>query len=573
MNRPPDFLPDATGEVSLVPVARVGEFFVTLGKALRASQLYEDNNPVYQRFVQALELAFRGLWEELDELRVTVEEERLTTDGEEVYRNATRSESLAFLFYKDGIRSLVFRPGIEEEARTLLRVLNQARLARSESDDLVTLLWEADLEHLRYRHVDLLAEGLELPEAGPGHTRGELTAVLEAEQEEDASEAGSEATEAPPPTLNQDDFNPTLYALDAREMERVREAIAEETARDIRGDVLNALFDRLEEPNAARQSEVLDVITHLVPALLARGELAAATQLLSELRAIEAREGVMEDVHRRAVAQLLDRLSGEETLGELVQALEDGAMQPRAQLLGAFLGHLRAPALGILLRATETSRSREIQPVLREAVAVIAQRNRQVLLRFLDADDPHVVRGALRLAGRIQVREAAPFLSRLLYHEDASVRRTAVETMHHLKATTLAGTLQEVLLDPDASVRMAAARTLQALRYRGAAARFREILASREIRSADLSEQIAMFEAYGSVDDPQAVPFLDRYLNGKGFLGRREPAEIRACAALGLGKVGSGAARDALRKAIRDDDPVVRNAVGRALRGSEEGVS
>jgi HEAT repeat protein len=119
---------------------------------------------------------------------------------------------------------------------------------------------------------------------------------------------------------------------------------------------------------------------------------------------------------------------------------------------------------------------------------------------------------------------------------------------------------------------VAAARALEALRYRGAGPRFREILQSKEIRSADLTEQIAMFEAYGAVEDPQAVSFLGKYLNGKGFLGRREPSEIRACAALALGKVGTPEAKEALRKAVTDDDPVVRNAVGRALRGGQGGA-
>ncbi|HSG47333.1 MAG TPA: hypothetical protein VLA43_05870, partial [Longimicrobiales bacterium] len=140
MNRPPDSLPGGDSDLYTIPVAQIGEFFVTLGKALRAFQLYDENNPVYQRFVQALSTAFLGLWEELDELHVLVDEERLTVEGEEVYRNATRSESLAFLLYKDGIRSLTFRPGIEEESKTFLKVLNQARLARADGDDLVTLL-------------------------------------------------------------------------------------------------------------------------------------------------------------------------------------------------------------------------------------------------------------------------------------------------------------------------------------------------------------------------------------------------------------------------------------------------
>jgi len=64
------------------------------------------------------------------------------------------------------------------------------------------------------------------------------------------------------------------------------------------------------------------------------------------------------------------------------------------------------------------------------------------------------------------------------------------------------------------------------------------------------------------------VPQLDAILNGKGFLGRREDAEIRACAAIALGRVGTAKSLEALRKASTEKDVVVRNAVSRALRGS-----
>ena len=84
-------------ELATLPVEQIREFFVILGKALRASQLYDENNPVYQRFTQALATAFRQLWDELEELNVVVEEHRLLVEDEVVYENETRSESLAFL--------------------------------------------------------------------------------------------------------------------------------------------------------------------------------------------------------------------------------------------------------------------------------------------------------------------------------------------------------------------------------------------------------------------------------------------------------------------------------------------
>ena len=69
--------------------------------------------------------------------------------------------------------------------------------------------------------------------------------------------------------------------------------------------------------------------------------------------------------------------------------------------------------------------------------------------------------------------------------------------------------------------------------------------------------------------DERAVDLLDGLLTGRGFLGRKEPPEIRAAAALGLGKVGTPPAREALEKARGETDPVIRSAVSRALKGED----
>ena len=86
------------------------------------------------------------------------------------------------------------------------------------------------------------------------------------------------------------------------------------------------------------------------------------------------------------------------------------------------------------------------------------------------------------------------------------------------------------------------------------------------MREADITEKIAFFEGYALVGDPETVAVLDKLLNGRSLIGRREPSEVRAAAALGLGKVGTPDASQALESAIRDEDAVVRSAVNRALR-------
>ena len=85
--------PESWSEGDDLPVAQVRDLFTVLGKALRAFQLYDENNPVRRRFVTNLREAFEQLWQELKGLNLSVEEHRFLLAGEAVYENPSRSDS------------------------------------------------------------------------------------------------------------------------------------------------------------------------------------------------------------------------------------------------------------------------------------------------------------------------------------------------------------------------------------------------------------------------------------------------------------------------------------------------
>jgi HEAT repeat protein len=66
------------------------------------------------------------------------------------------------------------------------------------------------------------------------------------------------------------------------------------------------------------------------------------------------------------------------------------------------------------------------------------------------------------------------------------------------------------------------------------------------------------------------VKQLTPILEPGGMFKKRADPETRACAAMALGKLGTPEARQVLEAAIQDKDPLVRNAVGRALRPGEQ---
>ena len=116
---------------------------------------------------------------------------------------------------------------------------------------------------------------------------------------------------------------------------------------------------------------------------------------------------------------------------------------------------------------------------------------------------------------------------------------------------------------------VATLRSIAGRTYRPALPRIDSAVTGKRAREADLTEKMALFEAYGALAGDPGVGILDEILNGKGFLGKREDPELRACAAMALGKIGGANASGVLRKASTENEKevLVRNAINRALRG------
>ncbi|HEY3258012.1 MAG TPA: hypothetical protein VGJ64_04090, partial [Gemmatimonadaceae bacterium] len=127
--------------------------------------------------------------------------------------------------------------------------------------------------------------------------------------------------------------------------------------------------------------------------------------------------------------------------------------------------------------------------------------------------------------------------------------------------------LERALDDEDSDVRISAVRVLGSRGYAAAVPRIESKLRNRELREGGLAEKMAFFESYGILTGDAGIDFLDGILNSRRFLGKREPSEIRACAAVALGKIGTQPALKALERSANDRDVIVRNAVSRAARG------
>jgi HEAT repeat protein len=159
-----------------------------------------------------------------------------------------------------------------------------------------------------------------------------------------------------------------------------------------------------------------------------------------------------------------------------------------------------------------------------------------------------------------------PALAAALGHEETAIRAASVQALSDLAVPGALQGLEKALDDPDREVRLATVRILMMKRHKGALPRVTAAIQGKSVRVADLTEKMAFFEAYGSMVGEEGVDSLDAMLNSGGFLKRREDPELRACAAMALGRIGTPAARAALERASGAKDALVRNAVSKALR-------
>lgn len=536
------------------------------GKAVRAHQLYLPNNPIYKSSIDAVRGAFAPIWEHTDDLPLRFSEGAVSWFGHPVLADATKgADNLAWTFFKDGIREITIAKGFEEtELVRLFEILQRVRKASPEEDDLLTMLWEADFANLRYRYVDIGSEPSAPLGDGDGE-RSELPApdgvAAAAREPVDESRAG---------IVNLQDFDATLYFLDEKELEYLRHEIDREYSADLRRNVLTILFDIYEAQRApAVREEVASLLESMMVALLAAGQLRAVAYLLSESQVVVGRATDITDEQRDRLGKLPDRLSAPDALGQLLQALDETADLPAPDELALLFQQLRPSALETIFAWLHKARTEQVRSLVAQAADRLTAAHPGELMWLIGHKQREIALEGVKRAGAVRMQLAVPTLARLLVESgDVALRLAAVQSLAQIDSPGAMQALEKSIEDADRDVRIAAARTLGAKAYRGVLARIEARVKGKALRGCDLTEKMAFFEAYGAMCGDGGVPYLDDLLNGKGMFGSmREDPEIRACAAIALGRVATRKAKDALQKAAGEKDIVVRNAITRAQKG------
>ncbi|MGH7531737.1 MAG: HEAT repeat domain-containing protein, partial [Gemmatimonadales bacterium] len=462
--------PRSDGSEVLLPPAQVEELLRTLMKALRATQIYLPNNPIYQRAVDGIRAGFAPIWEVLGDLSFSVTESDFTWEEQSVYHQASKSESLAWTLFKDGLRLLTFRPGVErDEMVRFLEVVNKVRsLPADAEDDLLTLLWEQDFQLIHYTFSEVLTDAAPPAVSGPpvtgfGSAGAVATGVTAEDVKAQRHDAVAEDAETPRPAgmVRLDDFDSTLYFLDQQEIEYIAREVKAEYDQDLRANVMALLYDLFEIQTAPEvRDEILGILESFPVYLLAAGDLRAVAQMLRETKVLALRGRALDERHRERLELFARQLSEPAVVVELLRAIDQSWAPPAEADLAELFRELRGSALEPVMVWLPHAANPTARDMLERVAVQLAEANPAEILRILGSPDSEALGSAITLSGRLRLQPSVPGLSQNLGHNDPQVRLSVAKALGGIGSPGAFAGLERALGDDDREVRLYAVRVL-----------------------------------------------------------------------------------------------------------------
>ena len=544
-----------------------------LARTLKTCRLYHPSNPTVIRFRAELFSALTRLT--IDHGAVTY---RFTADDvlyEEasLYPARSRDDNLALAFHRDGVRGITCDPAITQRELDALidAVLAVSGQAHSE-DDLVTLLWQANLQHVDVDYVPAEGDvGAALAEEA-----GTLVPWPTPDPENDGAEAEvvSNDTATGDPTAagtgsRSDDWTTgdlsveaeagfeELASLAPQEVARFHEEFAAEHEVSLMTTALAVAHAYLDAgTNADDRTELARFVPRMLRLAIGEGSWLEAREAVGLLRECSSDEWSVEaftqelfqPVSVGAATELLDRQRPEQVAEFVALARELG--EQAVEWLHLVLG---------------VSQHRGTRRILAEAIAGLCRDNPERIAPWLADPNWFVVRNSVQILGAIGGEAVVGLLGTAVRHPDRRVHYEVVGALGSVPPTSARPLLLQLLDQADTRLFCAILHQLAFERHTETAVLLVGFLPSPEFEQRPEPERRAIYSALAAVGTDDILLELEAELAKGSWLARSADAHRQAIARV-IARIGTPRARALLERGAESKRTGVRTACAEALR-------
>lgn len=540
-------------------------------RTLKTCRLYDAKNPTVVRFREELGSSLRKALNAEGTLEYSFTSDDVKYGDVSLYPASEHDDNLALAFYRDGIRTIVIKPGIEQRELdafidSVLRVTGQ----NDGNDDLVTLLWEASLEHVDVDYVpgegDMGAgAGEDTSELVPWPTAGADAAEEETAAPEQAQDESTEGQEGRSDDWTIGDLTVEIEAgyaeLDAigpGEIQRFREEYEAEHSVPTLTATL-AICDAFisANPNEEDKSELAAFLPRVLRQAVSEGAWLEAREAMSLLsRASRSPWGV------QAFAQELQQPI---SVSQIIKRIDNQEASQVVDFL-AFARQMGDPVVDLFVTLLSESQNRRNRKMLAEAITELCRANPERLAPHLTDSRWYLVRNIVHILGWIGGNQIVGLVESVLRHPEPRVRYEAVSALAKVDARLARPLLLRLVDTTDSRLFTAVLHQL---------ARDRDPQASRLLLSLMLDERFgdrpdgerhAIYSALSLTAGDEVLPELEAELHKTTWFSRSLEPHRQAIARC-LARIGTPQARTALERGTQSRRPSVRKACEDALMG------
>ena len=519
---------------------QVESILAQMANLLKNLKTYEPDHPVIERSFNLLSQGLLSFLQENESLTLLVREDALVYGNVAVYECDDRLDSLAFVFYRDGIRLISFLDDLtQEDLWKFLEALSEARAADPYEADLVTILWEKDISGLRYKAVEAYLEDEE------DKTIRDLASACPDDLA--ASSSQGDVVLGPSFFINELGLSPRGSTGGASRGRVVTESESGSVVREIFQEDDHSLMKRcseicLELAETAESDEVFNGIVgflgRICDWLVDWGDLISASSVLSELRAIVEKEDDMSS-RRATVVDTIAKL-GEVKRVERVAAYLADPGETRLDEVFAYLAMMEPVAVRPVFEILADCEVRDVRYMLCRALSIVARHEPDRLRLYLLDRRWYVVRNAVTILGLIGSGEAIPSLGLTCKHDEPRVRREVARAIGRIGDPAGLAVLADLANDAQEAVRLEALRAIGKIGITHTRALMEDCIKDKAFEKRSHDEKEEIFKIYGSAGDAcldllQAVARGDLQKSSE----RTRAAAIRGIAAAGT-KQASG---------------------------------
>jgi len=548
---------DQTEEL-LLKTAR--QLLLAFSGAYKKLNLYSETHNVYKEAMRHLQNLVGPFVQELGCLRLHIERDRITFNGESVYEGTSEPTDFVSVLHRDGFLWVEFKEGIESwEIDTFLKAMRDHSVVGEDAeDDIVTALWEFDLPSIVYE-ADELVLGLDddlviedLPCRPPEGV--DASAHDDQCQSKNGSAGVGNLSEEVVSDFKAPD---QLCRLSQEERDQLEKMIAAEKQMDGSDHVVDVLLYILG--NHCLPEDVDELLTYmgqeLREALLQGRFLYLHTVLTKFRKQLKSYQSISHWAASYLERFILKLSNGSflENLLEISPLIDESKPQGLSDLK-AFLSLLDPEAIASLAPIMLKVRSVKLQRILLNAIATLSKRDIRPLEKLLLASEKTLAGRLVFILKFFNDAHSRKLLSRLLCDESAAIRLQALKAVLAGKEQSFVpGEAAALLGDPDEEVRKLLLQFLASEKRVQSEKLLLDHLKSLAPEHENPEYFLSVCRSLGKCGSYRCVPFLRSLLFKWPQFGILRPSNSiqRRGAVMALEALGTTEAADLIKKAER----------------------